>query len=201
MKRTFTLFFAAIMTAMVAMATDFTGSLTIDTQVSGTTPTTSTTKVTVEQASDGTYTMILRDFSFSKQLIGTITLEGMPYTKEGDKIIFSDYTGTGNITEGGKIAGLLGNKVSVTINKGSYMNGDDLHLNLYIPVKYLIINVNVKATFQSDTNTDIKAPQTSQDSDATTIYTLDGQQVNSMTSGKVYIVKTTDGQTKKIIKK
>lgn len=33
------------------------------------------------------------------------------------------------------------------------------------------------------------------------IYNLAGQQVSSMTSGKVYIVKTTDGQTKKIVKK
>ena len=33
------------------------------------------------------------------------------------------------------------------------------------------------------------------------IYNLAGQQVGSMTSGQVYIVKTTDGQTKKVIKK
>jgi len=33
------------------------------------------------------------------------------------------------------------------------------------------------------------------------IYNLAGQQVNNMTSGNVYIVKTTDGQTKKVIKK
>ena len=33
------------------------------------------------------------------------------------------------------------------------------------------------------------------------IYNLAGQQVSSMTSGNVYIVKTTDGKTKKVIKK
>ena len=33
------------------------------------------------------------------------------------------------------------------------------------------------------------------------IYNLAGQQVGSMTSGQVYIIKTTDGQTKKVIKK
>lgn len=33
------------------------------------------------------------------------------------------------------------------------------------------------------------------------IYNLAGQQVSSMTSGQVYIVKTTDGKTKKVIKK
>ena len=33
------------------------------------------------------------------------------------------------------------------------------------------------------------------------IYNLAGQQVGSMTPGQVYIVKTTDGQTKKVIKK
>lgn len=34
-----------------------------------------------------------------------------------------------------------------------------------------------------------------------TIYNLAGQQVSSITSGNVYIVKTTDGKTKKVIKK
>ena len=33
------------------------------------------------------------------------------------------------------------------------------------------------------------------------IYNLAGQQVSSMTSGQVFIVKTTDGKTKKVIKK
>ena len=33
------------------------------------------------------------------------------------------------------------------------------------------------------------------------IYNLAGQQVSSMASGNVYIVKTTDGKTKKVVKK
>lgn len=199
MKRLFTLLFAVVMTAISAMATDFTGKLTIDLGTGS--PKTSTTTVKVEEATDKSYTLVLKDFSFDGLLIGTITLEGIPSTKDGNKVIFSEYTGTGKITDGKFIATALGNKVSVTIKEGSYMEGEDLHLILYIPVKYGFVDVKVNATFQSDYNpTGISTPHVATKT-STTIYTLDGQQVGSMTSGQVYIVKTTDGKTKKIIKK
>ena len=199
MKRTFTLLFAVVMIAMTAMATDFTGKLTID--LGKGTPNTSTTTVKVDEAADKSYTMVLKDFSFDNLLIGTITLEGMPSTKDGNKVIFSEYTGTGKITDGKFIATMLGNKVSVTIKEGSYMEGEDLHLILYIPVQYGLVDVKVNATFQSDYNpTGISMPHITTKT-STAIYTLDGQQVSNMTSGNVYIVKTTDGKTKKVIKK
>lgn len=50
--------------------------------------------------------------------------------------------------------------------------------------------------------TGIKAPQSvTLPNGVQAIYNLAGQQVGSMTSGQVYIIKTTDGQTKKVIKK
>lgn len=52
------------------------------------------------------------------------------------------------------------------------------------------------------TTTGINKPTTSiTPSGINAIYNLAGQQVSSMTSGNVYIVKTTDGKTKKVIKK
>ena len=63
---------------------------------------------------------------------------------------------------------------------------------------------NIKAIYGEEKNitTGIKAPQaTTKANNATSIFTLAGQQVSSMTSGNVYIVKTTDGKTKKVIKK
>lgn len=52
------------------------------------------------------------------------------------------------------------------------------------------------------TTTGINKPITSiTKSGVKAIYNLAGQQVGSMTSGNVYIVKTTDGKTKKVIKK
>lgn len=50
--------------------------------------------------------------------------------------------------------------------------------------------------------TGIKAPQSvTLPNGIQAIYNLAGQQVGSMTPGQVYIVKTSDGQTKKVIKK
>ena len=52
------------------------------------------------------------------------------------------------------------------------------------------------------TTTGINKPQTvTLPNGINAIYNLAGQQVSSMTSGNVYIVKTTDGKTKKVIKK
>lgn len=50
--------------------------------------------------------------------------------------------------------------------------------------------------------TGVKAPQTiTTQNGIQSIYTISGQKVSNMTSGNVYIVKTTDGKTKKIVKK
>ena len=57
-------------------------------------------------------------------------------------------------------------------------------------------------TINGATTTGIKKPATViTPNGVQAIYNLAGQQVGSMTPGQVYIVKTTDGQTKKVIKK
>ena len=59
-----------------------------------------------------------------------------------------------------------------------------------------VLNIN------GATTTGIKKPATViTPNGVQAIYNLAGQQVGSMTPGQVYIVKTTDGQTKKVIKK
>ena len=57
-------------------------------------------------------------------------------------------------------------------------------------------------SIEGATSTGINKPQTvTLPNGINAIYNLAGQQVSSMTSGNVYIVKTTDGKTKKVIKK
>ena len=57
-------------------------------------------------------------------------------------------------------------------------------------------------SIEGATTTGINKPQTvTLPNGINAIYNLAGQQVSSMTSGNVYIVKTTDGKTKKVIKK
>ena len=64
--------------------------------------------------------------------------------------------------------------------------------------KQNVYTLNIKGA----TTTGINKPQTvTLPNGINAIYNLAGQQVSSMTSGNVYIVKTTDGKTKKVIKK
>ena len=61
---------------------------------------------------------------------------------------------------------------------------------------------NVYYVFVEGGTTGIKGVQSSiAKNGVKAIYNLAGQQVGSMTPGQVYIVKTTDGQTKKVVKK
>ena len=63
--------------------------------------------------------------------------------------------------------------------------------------KQNVYTLNIKGA-----TTSINKPQTvTLPNGINAIYNLAGQQVSSMTSGNVYIVKTTDGKTKKVIKK
>ena len=63
--------------------------------------------------------------------------------------------------------------------------------------KQNVYTLNIKGA----TTTGINKPQTvTLPNGINAIYNLAGQQVSSMTSGNVYIVKTTDGKTKKVIK-
>ena len=75
---------------------------------------------------------------------------------------------------------------------------------MYADMTMKAMGQNIKAIYGDEKNitTGIKTLQaTTKANNATSIFTLAGQQVSSMTSGNVYIVKTTDGKTKKVIKK
>lgn len=80
---------------------------------------------------------------------------------------------------------------------------DDHVVNITIMSSDLKIANKYKLTVEGgNVVTGIKAPQSvTLPNGIKAIYNLAGQQVGSMTPGQVYIVKTTDGQTKKVIKK
>lgn len=76
---------------------------------------------------------------------------------------------------------------------------------MYADMTMKAMKQNIKAIYGDENNiiaTGINKPQTvTLPNGINAIYNLAGQQVSSMTSGNVYIVKTTDGKTKKVIKK
>lgn len=202
MKHFFTLMLAMVMSTMTAMATDYTDNLIIT--VDGGKPTTvNDVKITVTQQENEKYSFFLKDFSFAGTKVGDIELNDIE-GQEKDGII------TLNVPEtkikvknpalgiGTTINFLGGIKFSMTAKISNVTN------KMYADMTMKAMAQNIKAIYGEEKNitTGIKAPQaTTKANNATSIFTLAGQQVSSMTSGNVYIVKTTDGKTKKVIKK
>lgn len=202
MKHFFTLMLAMVMSTMTAMATDYTDNLIIT--VDGGKPTTvNDVKITVTQQENEKYSFSLKNFSFAGTKVGDIELNDIE-GQEKDGII------TLNVPEtkikvknpalgiGTTINNLGGIKFSMTAKISNVTN------KMYADMTMKAMAQNIKAIYGDEKNitTGIKAPQaTTKANNATSIFTLAGQQVSSMTSGNVYIVKTTDGKTKKVIKK
>lgn len=193
---------AMVMSTMTAMATDYTDNLIVT--VDGGNPTTvNDVKITVTQQENEKYSFSLKNFSFAGTKVGDIELNDIE-GQEKDGII------TLNVPEtkikvknpalgiGTTINFLGGIKFSMTAKISNVTN------KMYADMTMKAMAQNIKAIYGEEKNitTGIKAPQaTTKANNATSIFTLAGQQVSSMTSGNVYIVKTTDGKTKKVIKK
>ena len=202
MKHFFTLMLAMVMSTVTAMATDYTDNLIVT--VDGGNPTTvNDVKITVTQQENEKYSFSLKNFSFAGTKVGDIELNDIE-GQEKDGII------TLNVPEtkiriknpalgiGTTINFLGGIKFSMTAKISNVTN------KMYADMTMKAMAQNIKAIYGDEKNitTGIKAPQaTTKANNATSIFTLAGQQISSMTSGNVSIVKTTDGKTKKVIKK
>ena len=202
MKHFFTLMLAMVMSTMTAMATDYTDDLIIT--VDGGNPTTvNDVKITVTQQENEKYSFSLKNFSFAGTKVGDIELNDIE-GQEKDGIITLNVPETQikvkNPAFGiGTTINLFGGiNFSMTAKISNVTN------KMYADMTMKAIKQNIKAIYGDEKNitTGIKAPQaTTKANNATSIFTLAGQQVSSMTSGNVYIVKTTDGKIKKVIKK
>lgn len=206
MKRIFTLLFAVVMTAMTAMAektTSYTDNLVIT--VDNNTPVTQTTTINVTEQDNGKYKFELKDFKFGNNKVGDVVLEDVQGTKaDGVTTLVVDNVKTKiqNAPLFSSLCSLINLAGGVTISMTAKIS--DSTNKMFADMTMKVAWQNIKATFGDEKNitTGIKAPQaTTKANNATSIFTLAGQQVSSMTSGNVYIVKTTDGKTKKVIKK
>lgn len=203
MKHFFTLMLAMVMSTMTAMATDYTDNLIIT--VDGGKPTTvNDVKITVTQQENEKYSFSLKDFSFAGLKVGDIELNDIE-GQEKDGIITLNVPET-NIKvknpaiETGTLINMLGGiNFSMTAKISNVTN------KMYADMTMKAMKQNIKAIYGDENNiiaTGINKPQTvTLPNGINAIYNLAGQQVSSMTSGNVYIVKTTDGKTKKVIKK
>lgn len=149
MKKIFTII-ALLALTLTTGAKDFTDQLSIS--LNGGEASTSEATISVEEVegSDGLYKIILKNFSFQGMKIGDVNIEDVKgNSTEGDNgyVYFEEITKEAEITNGGSIAAILGNKVTVTIKDGSCMNADKLYLVINLPVSMMESTINVDATF------------------------------------------------------
>lgn len=199
MKRFFTLLFAVVMIAMSAMATDYTDKLVVE--FAGTTEQTAT--ISVNKQENGKYKFELKDFSFQNKKVGDIVLDDVEGTEQDGIITLSVTNKTIKIQNPGSYGNLINGTggVNLTMTAKISTSANKMYATMNMTAMGLL---QIKATFGDEKNitTGINTPQNATKAiNSTTIYTLDGQQVSNMTSGQVYIIKTTDGKTKKVIKK
>lgn len=203
MKQLFTLMLAMVMSTMTAMATDYTDNLIIT--VDGGKPTTvNDVKITVTQQENEKYSFSLKNFSFAGAKVGDIELNDIE-GQEKDGII------TLNVPETKIKVKNPAFGIGTTINLAGGINFSmtakisNVTNKMYADMTMKAMGQNIKAIYGDENNiitTGINKPQTvTLPNGINAIYNLAGQQVSSMVSGNVYIVKTTDGKTKKVIKK
>ena len=118
------------------------------------------------------------------------TLENAKYTANATGVVTADDIEVKSDGQGAYITKMLEDNKNGGVTATIIITSNDLkESNMY--------TLNIEGA-----TTGIKAPQAvTLPNGVQAIYNLVGQQVGSMTPGQVYIVKTTDGQTKKVIKK
>lgn len=149
MKRIFT-FFAMAVVAMTTLAADYTDQLAISISGFPSGSAEATVSVNQEEGSDGLYTIVLKQFSFGQMLIGDVTMthvKGHSTDGMGGYVFFEKTEQDADITNGGDMALLLGNKVHVTINEGSCMNSERLYLSLSMPITMMGSTMDIAAEF------------------------------------------------------
>ena len=149
MKRIFT-FFAMAVVAMTTLAADYTDQLAISISGFPSGSSEATVSVNQEEGTDGLYTIVLKQFSFGQMLIGDVTMthvKGNSTDGMGGYVFFEKTEQDADITNGGDMALLLGNKVHVTINEGSCMNSERLYLSLSMPITMMGSTMDIAAEF------------------------------------------------------
>lgn len=200
MKRLITLLFAVAMTAM-AMATDYTDDLQVS--VDGGSPTTvKDVKITVTEQSNGKYTFTLLNFKFGSLEIGDIELTDVEGTKKDGITTLSVDNVKTTVKNPGRTGKIINGLGGITLSMTAQISSSNNRMYANMTMKAMF--QNIEAIYGSESNIPTSISSTRLNpiaAEVSAIYTLAGQQVGSMTPGQVYIVKTTDGQTKKVIKK
>ena len=175
--------------------TEYKGNLTV-TMGTSSFPTQETSIYITEQT-DGKYTLTLKNFTLMGQGVGTIIVKDVEGTEQDGKIrLQSNQTIEIQKGDDPNISDWMGpglGPVPVVIDATM----TDAELNASITINMLGVNVTFGGTVTGISNV------VAADKKVLTggIYNINGVKVNDMQKGGVYIIRTADGATKKVMKK
>ncbi|MDD7189229.1 MAG: calycin-like domain-containing protein [Prevotella sp.] len=201
MKKLFTLFLVIAVSAISAMAEDYTDNLSI-TVYSKTTNQEAT--ITAEEQTNGKYKFALNNFAFGDEQVGDIVIEDVDATEKEDGIVtLTIDKKTVKVTNPGKLGKKInsGGGVELTMNAKISKAAKKMYAVLDMTAKLLFIPVTIKATFGDEKNitTGISNLPVNNDNEKEEIFNLQGQRISEAKPGQVVIVKK-GGKAVKVVK-
>lgn len=196
MKKLFTLFLVIAVSAISAMAEDYTDNLSIT--VLGQTTNQEAT-ITAEEQTNGKYKFALNNFAFGDKQVGDIVIEDVDANEKDGIVTLTIDKKTVKVTNPGKLG--------KTINM---LGGVELTMNakiskaaqkMYAVLDMTATLVQVKATFGDEKNitTGISNLPVNNDNEKEEIFNLQGQRISEAKPGQVVIVKKS-GKAVKVVK-
>lgn len=200
MKKLFTLFLVIAVSAISAMAEDYTDNLSIT--VGGKTTNQEAT-ITAEEQTNGKYKFALNNFAFGKEQVGDIVIEDVDATEKDGIVTLTIDKKTVKVTNPGSLGETI-NKiggVELTMNAKISKAAKKMYAVLDMTATLLFKPVTIKATFGDEKNitTGISNLPVNNDNEKEEIFNLQGQRISEAKPGQVVIVKK-GGKAVKVVK-
>ena len=199
MKKLFTLFLVIAVSAISAMAEDYTDNLSIT--VGGKTTNQEAT-ITAEEQTNGKYKFALNNFAFGDEQVGDIVIEDVDaIEKDGIVTLTIDKKDkkTVKVTNPGKLGETINKIGGVKLTMKAKISKAAKKMYAVLDMTALIIQVN--ATFGDEKNitTGISNLPVNNDNEKEEIFNLQGQRISKVKPGQVVIVKK-GGKAVKVVK-
>ena len=196
MKKLFTLFLVIAVSAISAMAEDYTDNLSIT--VLGETTNQEAT-ITAEEQTNGKYKFALNNFAFGDKQVGDIVIEDVDANEKDGIVTLTIDKKTVKVTNPGKLGKTINMSGGVKLTMNAKIS--KAAQKMYAVLDMTATLVQVKATFGDEKNitTGISNLPVNNDNEKEEIFNLQGQRISEAKPGQVVIVKK-GGKAVKVVK-
>lgn len=196
MKKLFTLFLVIAVSAISAMAEEYTDNLSIT--VYGQTTNQEAT-ITAEEQTNGKYKFALNNFAFGDEQVGDIVIEDVDATEKDGIVTLTIDKKTVKVTNPGKLGKTINRLGGVKLTMNAKIS--KAAKKMYAVLDMTATLAQVKATFGDEKNitTGISNLPVNNDNEKEEIFNLQGQRISEAKPGQVVIVKK-GGKAVKVVK-